>query len=186
MTSSREDHVATSTDGAAPDHGVGPARFAVFDIDGVLADVRHRLHHVERSPKNWEGFFAEMGDDPALDVGIAMVHDQVAAGCDIAYLTGRNESYRDVTAAWLTSQGLPTGHLVMRRDMDRRPAKLYKPEALRRLARRGSIEIVVDDDAAVIAVLRADGWPVFHATWMLADKDEQQSLFDAQEVEGRS
>jgi hypothetical protein len=180
MTSDSVEHSPSST-GDAP-----VTRIAVFDIDGVLADVRHRLHYVERSPKNWDGFFAEMVDDAPLEMGIAMVHDQVAAGCDIAYLTGRNESYRDVTAAWLTKQGLPTGRLVMRRDMDRRPAKLYKPEALTRLARHGSIEVVVDDDVVVVDVLRATGWPVVHATWMLADKAEQQSLFETQEVDGRN
>ena len=34
---------------------------------------------------------------------------------------------------------------------------------------------------AVVAVLRRDGWPVVHATWMAADADAQQSLFEAQE-----
>ena len=36
---------------------------AVFDVDGVLADVRHRLHFVERRPKDWPGFFGAMADD---------------------------------------------------------------------------------------------------------------------------
>jgi hypothetical protein len=31
---------------------------AVFDLDGVLADVRHRLHFLDRRPKDWDGFFA--------------------------------------------------------------------------------------------------------------------------------
>lgn len=30
---------------------------AVFDIDGVLADVRHRLPHVQGRPKDWDAFF---------------------------------------------------------------------------------------------------------------------------------
>jgi hypothetical protein len=161
-------------------------KFAVFDIDGVLADVRHRLHHVQQKPKNWDLFFREMDADAPLDVGISLVHEQVAAGCDIAYLTGRNETYRSMTTTWLADQGLPTGTLLMRPDHDRRPARMYKPEALRKLARTGSIEIVVDDDLAVIDVLRAQGYSVLHATWMETAKAQQESLFDAQEVEGRS
>ena len=31
---------------------------AIVDIDGVVADVRHRLHHLDRRPKNWSAFFA--------------------------------------------------------------------------------------------------------------------------------
>jgi hypothetical protein len=42
---------------------------AVFDIDGVLADVRHRLHLVEGRPKDWDGFFAAAADDPPLTRG---------------------------------------------------------------------------------------------------------------------
>ena len=161
---------------------------AVFDVDGVLADVRHRLRFVERSPKDWPSFFAAMADDTPLEVGIALVHDQAAAGHEIVYLTGRNESYRGVTLAWMRDVGLPSGRLLMRRDSDRRPARLVKPEALRRLARTGRVVAVVDDDAAVVDVLRRESWPVLHATWMTAEStpDEQQTLFDAQEADGRS
>ena len=45
---------------------------------------------------------------------------------------------------------------------------------------------MVDDDEAVVAVLRRDGWPVLHATWMAAEDEQQQALFDVQEVDGRS
>ncbi len=161
---------------------------AVFDVDGVLADVRHRLHHVERSPKDWPAFFAAMDDDAPLEVGIALALDQSGAGHKIVYLTGRNESYRALTVAWLSRHGLPEGRLVMRRDSDRRPARLFKPDALRRIGSASRVVAVVDDDEAVVAVLRRDGWPVLHATWMTQDAStaEQQSLFDAQEVDGRS
>ena len=161
---------------------------AVFDVDGVLADVRHRLHHVERSPKDWPAFVAAMDDDAPLQVGIALALDQSGAGHEIVYLTGRNESYRALTVAWLSRHGLPEGRLVMRRDSDRRPARLFKPDALRRIGSASRVVAVVDDDEAVVAVLRRDGWPVLHATWMTQDASpaEQQSLFDAQEVDGRS
>ena len=36
---------------------------AVVDIDGVVADVRHRLHHVADRPKDWRSFFAAAADD---------------------------------------------------------------------------------------------------------------------------
>lgn len=161
-------------------------RLVVLDIDGVLADVRHRLRHVERRPKDWDAFFAAMDDDTPLAEGVALAHEHVAAGHGVVYLTGRNEAYRDLTARWLAGHGLPEGRLVMRREDDRRPARLFKPQALARLARDADIVAVVDDDDAVVEVLREAGWPVVHARWMTKDADEQQSLFDAQEVEGRS
>lgn len=29
----------------------------VFDIDGTLADLTHRLHHIQKQPKDWDAFF---------------------------------------------------------------------------------------------------------------------------------
>jgi hypothetical protein len=158
----------------------------VLDIDGVLADVRHRLHHVERTPKDWGAFFRAMDADALLPEGRDAALAAVAAGHAVLYLTGRNESYRSTTSTWLTENGLPEGPLVMRAENDRRPARQYKPEALRRIARAADVVEVIDDDEAVVRVLRAAGWPVRHATWMTAERDAQQSLFEAQEVDGRS
>jgi len=164
----------------------GRPTICVFDVDGVLADVRHRLRHLERAPKDWDAFFAAMDGDGPLTEGIAMAQEHAAAGHRIVYLTGRNEDYRELTRVWLVRHGLPEGRLVMRGVDDRRPARLFKPTALRRIAAEGVVVAVVDDDDAVVAALRRDGWPVVHATWMHADEDAQQSLFDAQEVDGRT
>lgn len=163
-----------------------PRGIVVFDVDGVIADVRHRLHHVERKPKNWPAFFAAMDDDGPLPEGVAMAQRYADEGHRIAYLTGRNERYRELTLAWMRRHGLPEGRLVMRREDDRRPARVFKPQALSRLAREGEIVAVVDDDTSVVEVLRHEGWPVVLADWMRADEAEQETLFDAQEVDGRS
>ena len=45
---------------------------AVFDIDGVLADVSHRLPFVARRPKDWDAFFAAAVDDPPFAQGVAL------------------------------------------------------------------------------------------------------------------
>jgi hypothetical protein len=159
---------------------------AVFDIDGVIADVRHRLRFVERAPKDWDSFFGCMDEDGPLEDGIALARTQAEAGHRLVYLTGRNESYRALTLDWMQRYDVPEGRLVMRPNHDRRPARQFKPQALQRLAERSRIVAVVDDDAAVIEVLRRDGWPVLHATWMPQESGEQQALFDAQEVDGRA
>ena len=159
---------------------------AVFDIDGVLADVRHRLRYVERTPKDWPAFFGAMDSDGPLDVGIALAHEQVTLGRGLVFLTGRNESHRAVTEAWLRRHGVPEGRLIMRRDNDRRPARQVKPEAMHRIARTHRVVAVIDDDPAVVAALRSAGWPVHHATWMPTRADEQGALFAVQEVDGRS
>jgi hypothetical protein len=157
----------------------------VIDIDGVIADVRHRLHHVTSRPKDWDAFFAAAPDDAVLVEGLHRTRD-LAQQCDMVYLTGRPERCRQDTVDWLQQHDFPVGELIMRADSDRRPARLFKLGQARRLARRQEIQVVVDDDAAVVESLRAEGFPVEHAQWMTEDPPEQASLFEAQERDGRT
>jgi hypothetical protein len=87
---------------------------AVFDIDGVVADVRHRLHHLHR-PGRWAQFFRAADADPLLAEGAALVAD-LAREHDIVWLTGRPDWLRDTTAGWLAQHGLPGTELHMRPD----------------------------------------------------------------------
>jgi hypothetical protein len=155
---------------------------AVIDLDGVLADVRHRLHHVNGRRRHWDAFFAGIPDDDVLPEGRAVV-ERLAGDHEIVYVTGRPERTRADTDAWLTRHGLPPGRVIMRPDGDRRPARHLKPRLLRSLVRDGRrIAVVVDDDAEVCAALEGEGWPVLRADWMPA-ADE---LHAAQERDGRT
>lgn len=163
------------------------ASLAVFDIDGVLADVRHRLHFVARSPKHWDSFFDAAIRDAVLEPGRAAVADQVRAGRQIVYVTGRPEGCRADTVEWLEHHGFPHGQIHMRALNDRRPARLVKPELIRRLERTAQVVVAFDDDAAVVAALRAAfaDLEVVHVRWM-DEPERQQTLFDAQELDGRT
>lgn len=165
------------------------ATFVVVDLDGVLADTRHRLHWLDSRPKNWSEFFAAAVDDPVLPEGRDAV-ELAAHAHQIIYLTGRPSSYRDDTTRWLMQNALPPGELVMRPVRDRRPARMLKLDALRRLQGRGDVVMVIDDDAEVVDAVRAAGLPVTHARWMPAhtssDRVRQQELFEAQERDGRT
>ena len=154
---------------------------AIVDLDGVVADVRHRLGHLESRPKDWDAFFAGIPDDPPLAEGLAVVA-QLAPDHEIVYLTGRPERTRDATVAWLERHHLPQGRLVMRRDGDRRPARVTKPALLRQLSPGRRIAVVVDDDPQVCAALERDGWAVLRADWM----SSAPQLHTAQERDGRT
>jgi len=155
---------------------------AVVDLDGVLADVRHRLNHLERRPKEWDAFFDAAVADPVLPEGRAVVDRLVAEGHDLVYLTGRPERLRAETEEWLSAHGLPPARLLMRTPGDRRPARLTKVGVLRRLAAQQTVAVMVDDDVAVVEAVRAAGFTVLHADWMAA----APALFEAQEAEGRT
>lgn len=137
---------------------------AVLDIDGVLADVGHRLRHVQRTPKDWDAFFAGMADDPVLAPGFSLAW-QLAAEHDVVYLTGRPATYAGVTSQWLCRHGFPEGPVVHRRDGDRRPARITKAALLSALIARADVQVVVDDDEAVCEAYRRLGVTVVRADW---------------------
>jgi hypothetical protein len=154
---------------------------AVFDIDGVLADVSHRVHFLEQRRKDWGAFFRAAVDDDVLPEGSALVHE-AAKECEVAYLTGRPEVCRRDTREWLRVQGFPVGTLAMRPNRDHRPAREAKPPMLARLAAGRVLVIVVDDDLEVCDAYEAAGWTVMRALWA----SRSPALEVAQEAEGRT
>ena len=86
----------------------------------------------------------------------------------------------------LAARGVAVSHnavwLFMRREGDRRPARMTKLAILRALSRERPVAVAVDDDDEVVQVLRDAGFPVLHAQWMA----EEPSLRSAQESQGRT
>jgi beta-phosphoglucomutase-like phosphatase (HAD superfamily) len=154
---------------------------AIFDIDGVLADVRHRIHFVETKPKDWRRFFAATAQDTPLSDGFTLLRAH-AGEHEICYLSGRPEATRDVTEQWLASNGAAAGDVILRPTADYRPAVDYKLEALHRLASQREIAAVVDDDPRVCRAAVEAGFHVVFADWMT----RSQALFEAQETDGQT
>ncbi|HZI45696.1 MAG TPA: hypothetical protein VFD53_10775 [Ilumatobacter sp.] len=166
-----------------PDGDATERPLAFVDIDGVLADVRHRLHFIERRPRDWDGFFAAAVDDPAHPEGIALV-ETLQADHEIVFLTGRPHRLAADTERWLAQHGVGGHRLVMRPERDRRPAASVKLELLRQLARGRQVAVVIDDDADVIRTMRNAGYPTFHAAWEQRGDADEQALNVAQEKLG--
>jgi phosphoglycolate phosphatase-like HAD superfamily hydrolase len=152
---------------------------AVVDVDGVVADVRHRLHHLD-PPKSWAAFFAAAGDDPLLPAGAQLVAD-LHRQHEVVWLTGRPHRLRPVTERWLRAHDLPCRELHMRPEGDRRSARLFKLGVLSRLLPR-AIDVFVDDDPDVVQAARAAGVPTVLADWV----PRGTRLHAAQEHDGRT
>ena len=89
---------------------------------------------------------------------------------------------RAATEEWLARHGAPAGTVLLRRDGDRRPARITKVAILRRLARERPVAVLVDDDPAVCRAAREAGFAVMEADWSRPD----QTLFEAQERLGET
>jgi phosphoglycolate phosphatase-like HAD superfamily hydrolase len=158
---------------------------AVVDIDGVVADVRHRLHLLERRPRDWDAFFAAADADPPHAVGVELVQ-RLAEEHEVVFLTGRPRRLEQATRTWLQQHGIGGHRLLMRPEGDRRPAPVTKLAMLRRLADEGEVYVVVDDDVHVIEAVSAAGFPTFHADWEQRSTSDQDALEAAQDQLGRT
>lgn len=159
---------------------------AIVDIDGVVADVRHRLHHIDGGGrKDWDAFFAAARDDPPHAEGVAVV-ETLAREHEVVFLTGRPRHLERDTQAWLAEHGMGGHRLVMRPEGNRGPAAQVKLRQLRELATGRTVAVVVDDDATVLEAMEAAGYPTWLADWEPRRPSGDRALRRAQEVEGRT
>lgn len=155
---------------------------AIIDLDGVVADVRHRLHHL-RGRKDWDRFFAAARHDALHPEGAAIVAT-LAVDHEVVFLTGRPSHLAAATERWLDEHDLGGHRLVMRPPGDRRPAAVVKAELLNTVARGRRVGMVVDDDPVVLAVMRRAGYPTFEADWERRADDDERVIHQAQEEDG--
>lgn len=132
----------------------------LFDIDGTIADLSHRLHHIQSTPKDWDSFFALCHGDAPIPHIIQMAQDLASAGNGIVYVSGRSDQCRSQTAAWLLANGLPAGQLYMRKAGDHREDNQVKGELLDQLCLDGFDPIMAFDDRnQVVKMWRERGIP---------------------------
>ena len=115
----------------------------LVDIDGTLADVRHRLHHIRGARKNWKAFFEAMDRDTPIASTVAWVQS-LAENHEIIIVTGRPQQYRNRTLAWLKKNKIPFSDLFMRNDGDHRPDYEVKKEVLDCWPKQ-RIKLVIED-----------------------------------------
>jgi phosphoglycolate phosphatase-like HAD superfamily hydrolase len=135
-------------------------RCFLFDIDGTLADNGHRVHFIQKQPKDWDGFFGALPNDPLI-VHVA----EVLRALDnthnrIVYVSGRPSNYRSETQNWLHRHGLPVSPLYMRAAGDHRNDDIVKIELLEQIRRDGyEPALVFDDRDRVVKAWRQAGVP---------------------------
>ena len=132
----------------------------VFDIDGTIADLSHRLHHIQGESKNWDAFFAGCEGDAPIPHIIELAQDLARGGGAIIYVSGRSDQCRKETSAWLGVNNLPIGRLYMRKAGDHRPDNIVKGELLDKLMNDGwQPRMAFDDRNQVVQMWRAKGVP---------------------------
>ena len=135
----------------------------VFDIDGTIADMSHRLHHIVRTdgaPKDWDACFASVADDAPIAHMIDVARALVDSGHFIIFVSGRPDSCRSTTETWLEKHVVGEQSIYMRKSGDHRNDDIVKMELLAELRADGwEPRMVFDDRNRVVSAWRRAGIP---------------------------
>jgi len=142
-------------------------KYIICDIDGVLADHRHRLHFIlDQDHKDYNQFYAAMVDDTEYPDMVEFVRGLRLAH-HILFITGRPDKYLDATARWLNDRSLFSSYahqtVLMRKSGDWRKAPIIKQELFESL-RIPSSEVLfaIDDDPEVLEMWAKLGIHTLH------------------------
>lgn len=136
-----------------------PNKLVVCDIDGTIADIEHRRHHVQKEPKDWKAFFAEMDKDTVREDVKQSLKELEEAGHDIIFVSARPEDYREVTEKWLMDN-LGYNFVLMRKSGDKRDDVIVKQEIYDKYLKQYNVVKVFDDRPKVIRMWQSNGLQV--------------------------
>lgn len=139
-------------------------RAVIFDMDGTLVDVSHRVHHLD-GEKDWKAFHDAMEYDTPVEAIVLLARIVKAArlnGEELAVLvvTARHDDprYERMTRDCLMLHDVPFDRLYMRADTDTRPDHVIKREILQRILDDGYEPVLaVDDRPEVVKMWRDHG-----------------------------
>ena len=137
----------------------------IFDIDGTLCDISHRLHFIESEPKDWRAFYAACTADRPI-VEVIQVALALQSNHNIKLITGRSDEIREQTARFVHGQRIFFSDLLMRKAGDHREDAVVKSELLDELLARGRYSMdaiggVFEDRKSVCEMWRKRGLRVF-------------------------
>ena len=132
-------------------------RIQVFDLDGTLSNLGHRLKYVSGQNKDWGKFFSECYKDTTF----RWVIDICNKFEDVLILSGRSDEVREVTKCWLHCHGVNYKWLEMRKSGDHTPDHKLKLTMLHNFIKnKYEVDFIVDDRQSVVDMWRANGYNV--------------------------
>ena len=139
----------------------------IFDIDGTLLNIQHRVHHLHKTPPDWKNFNDSMdGDRPIPE----MVELLQMLGNDnrnrLIFCSGRGEQNRPITekqirrllSAISDEENSNRVNLYLRGHADFRDDSVVKSDLYDQMLTDGfTPRMVFEDRASVVRMWRARG-----------------------------
>ena len=135
----------------------------IFDLDGTLADITHRLHFIQKTPKDWDGFFAACADDKPITSTLTLARSLYDdPNNDVWVWSGRDEATFGATYGWLCAhldEEFGWNYLKMRPHGDHRHDAVLKKEWLDAMHHldRARLVAVFEDRKRVVDMWRENG-----------------------------
>ncbi len=150
----------------------------IFDIDGTLLDISHRLHHIKGEERDWAAFRADAElakDKPRIEI-VKLALPLISSN-EFVFASGRTEAERGATIGYQSplykalyrhnrfhsfpSSDNLSARLYMRKNGDYRPDTIVKAEMLEQMRQDGLNPIMAfDDRPSVIRMWRENGLAV--------------------------
>jgi len=148
-----------------------PGRFSTIfvDIDGTIADPTERMvHHPTPSdpPEVWVEFYSMVGMDKPISRTIPIMWELFNRTTNLVYITGRDESCRDETRAWLKKWTFPcfaNTTILMRPSGDASSSAEVKRKLLEGMAPFKRPVLAIDDEVANLEVFLDFGFYVLQS-----------------------
>lgn len=136
-----------------------PKHIVIVDLDGTIADVRHRLHFVTGpGKKRWKRFFQAQINDLPVAALITRIRE-LSREHEIVIVTARPDVCRAGTEEWLERNGVPYSRMFMRSTGDHRPDYVVKAEILETIGKE-RVMLVFEDRPLVCQMYREAGLEV--------------------------
>lgn len=133
-------------------------KWVIFDLDGTLCDVSHRLYLIKREHPLWEAFNEACTSDIPRRRELELLKVMRKAGYKIALFTGRSVAFQPETEEWLQYYGVKYDALQMRPSGDRRSDSVVKAEYLSKAGiKPEQVLFVVEDRDRVVKMWRDMG-----------------------------
>lgn len=128
----------------------------ICDLDGTLANIEHRVHHIRGSGRrDWNAFFRACTEDLPIRNTIHLVQRLHEVGFRVLIMSGRSDLVRAETEEWLEQHAVPYDDLLMRRDADHRSDTIVKAEMVDELGiGPDHVLMVLDDRSTVVDMWR--------------------------------
>jgi hypothetical protein len=141
----------------------------VFDLDGTIADNRHREYLIEGEDKQWREYLERCKSDSLVEKTFRKMRE-LSDEYELVILTCRSDEVKEETVDWLENHGVPYDSLIMLpegkwsiRDSDFKRGKLKE---------LGNPVMAFDDKESNCKMFYEEGLKVFHV------KDLPEPVFE--------